>query len=377
MPRILTIGHSYCVALNRRLADEMHRRCPPGWTVEAAAPAFFHGDLRPVPFEPSPPGGAETTQLRVFGSRSPHAFVYHPKALGLLRRGWDLVHVWEEPYVLSGAELVLGAPAETKLVLSTAQNLDKRYPPPFSWLERAVLRRCDGFVAFGRTVADCLARRPAFRGQSVSTIAMGVDLALFRPDPEAGAAVRASLGWAPEGAPVIGYLGRMAESKGLPMLLRAMDALDAPWRALFVGDGPMRAEVEAWGQRHGDRVRVAPPVHHEDVPRYLSAMDLLCAPSQTTPTWMEQFGRMLSEAMACGVPVIGSDSGEIPHTIGDAGLVVGEKDQAGWTAAMDELLRASARRDALREAGLARARERFGWEAVADAHLEAFERVLG
>ena len=67
-------------------------------------------------------------------------------------------------------------------------------------------------------------------------------------------------------------------------------------------------------------------------------MDILVAPSQTVSNWREQFGRMLIEAFACGVPVIGSDSGEIPYVIQDAGVVVGEKDELGWIAAIAELL---------------------------------------
>ena len=67
-------------------------------------------------------------------------------------------------------------------------------------------------------------------------------------------------------------------------------------------------------------------------------MDLLVAPSQTTPWWKEQFGRMLIEAMACGVPVIGSDSGEIPYVIGDAGMVVSDVDVAGWARAIATLV---------------------------------------
>ena len=65
--------------------------------------------------------------------------------------------------------------------------------------------------------------------------------------------------------------------------------------------------------------------------------DVLVGPSLTTPRWKEQFGRMLVEAMACGVPVIGSDSGEIPHVIGDAGIVVPEGDRVALCAAIARL----------------------------------------
>ena len=70
--------------------------------------------------------------------------------------------------------------------------------------------------------------------------------------------------------------------------------------------------------------------------RYLARMSVLVLPSLTTARWKEQFGRVLIEAMALGVPVIGSDSGEIPWVIGDAGLVFPE----GNSAVLRERLRA-------------------------------------
>jgi glycosyltransferase involved in cell wall biosynthesis len=105
-------------------------------------------------------------------------------------------------------------------------------------------------------------------------------------------------------------------------------------------------------------------------------MTLLAAPSRTTSAWKEQFGRMLVEAMACGVPVAGSDSGEIPFVIGDAGLVLAEADPEAWTAAIESLLNDTARRRDYAARGLTRARERFAWPVIARAHLDWFEEVL-
>ena len=93
--------------------------------------------------------------------------------------------------------------------------------------------------------------------------------------------------------------------------------------------------MQEWaaGKGWSNRVKVK-LAKHSEVPRYLGCMDLLVAPSQTMKNWREQFGRMIIEAFACGVPVIGSDSGEIPFVIGDAGLVVAETDVAGWAQAI-------------------------------------------
>jgi glycosyltransferase involved in cell wall biosynthesis len=124
-------------------------------------------------------------------------------------------------------------------------------------------------------------------------------------------------------------------------------------------------------------VHVETGVAHSEMPRWLNAMSVLCAPSQTTATWREQFGRMSIEAMASGVAVIASDSGEIPHVVGDAGIIVPERDAHAWTDAIDRLLQDDDFREDLVVRGLERATRCFAWPVVARRHLEFFETVLG
>jgi glycosyltransferase involved in cell wall biosynthesis len=158
--------------------------------------------------------------------------------------------------------------------------------------------------------------------------------------------------------------------------MQALAGVREPWRALFVGGGPMADDLTAFANVFPGRVRVLTGVTHDDVPAHLNAMDLMCAPSQTTARWREQFGRMLIEAMACGVPILASRSGEIPHVVGDAGLVVDEADTAVWSAALDRLLADAALRRDLSARGLARAHEKYAWPVVARAHLAFFEELL-
>jgi len=373
--RLLTIAHSYCVALNRRLAHEMARAGGERWEVTAVAPRFFHGDLRPIPLEPQPGELCRVAALDVHLSRVAQLFFYGFGLRTIMRERWDVVHCWEEPYVIAGGQVALLSPAASKLVFFTAQNIAKRYPQPFSTIERMCAKRSAGWLPSGETVAQTQLER-CWSGKPYRVMPLGVDVELFRPDAKRGSATRARLGWDGEGPPVVGFLGRFIEAKGLQLVMRLLDETASPWRALFVGGGPDEPALREWAAHHGGRVRIAGAVPHDRVPEHLNAMDVLLAPSQSTPRWREQFGRMLIEAFACGVPVLASDSGEIPYVVADAGLIVGERDQLGWRRALADLLESPARRAELAARGRDRAQSLYSWPVIARRHLEFFDELL-
>ena len=138
----------------------------------------------------------------------------------------------------------------------------------------------------------------------------------------------------------------------------------------------MEQRVREWASRYDGRVQVVTGAPHAEAADYLNAMDVLCAPSQTTVKWREQFGRMLIEAFACGVPVLASDSGEIPYVVQDAAVVAGEKDVAAWTEELGRLLENPSLRAKLSAAGLERARSQYAWPRVAARHLEFFDELI-
>jgi glycosyltransferase involved in cell wall biosynthesis len=372
--RLLTIGHSYVVTGNRRLAHEIGVHGRGRWDVTVIAPRRFHGDLGPIEARAGEHEALELETVPVRLGRSPHLMRY-AGLRAAMSGSWDVVHAWEEPYVAAGAQIAAAAPRAAKVVFATFQNIAKRYPWPLSSFEHRSMRRADAWIAFGERVHETLRSRVGYAGKPSRVIAPGVDVEKFRADAASGAQVRRELGW-PESAPVIGFLGRFEPQKGLDLLCRAVEALATPWHALFVGGGSMEAPLRTFESRHPSRVRVITGVSHGDVPRWLNAMTLLCAPSQTTAAWKEQFGRMLVEAMACGVPVIGSDSGEIPFVIGDAGIVLPEGDDRAWTETIGRMLEDAAARREQAQRGLSRAHERFAWPVIARAHLDWFEEVL-
>jgi glycosyltransferase involved in cell wall biosynthesis len=372
--RLLTIGHSYCVALNRRLPNEIARAGD--WDVTAVGPARFRGDFGWHTLEPTPDELCNVVPVPVRFGRRIHVMLYGRGLSSLLAEPWDLVHCWEEPYVAAAAQIARGMAPNVPLVLATFQNIAKRYPPPFNWIERYSMARADGVIAFGRTAAEVIrSRDQGTRPHPLAIIPPGVDVTEFRPDETRRAATLARLGWS-DGPPVVGFLGRLVAEKGIEWLTTVLDRVTTPWRALVVGSGPLEKMVSAWGSRHADRVRVVTTAQHHEVPAYLNAMDVLCAPSQTTPRWREQFGRMLIEAFASGVAVVASTSGEIPYVVADAGLLVAEDDLTGWQQAVEMLTTERARRCELARRGRERAESVYGWPVVARQHLDFFERVM-
>ena len=370
--RLLTIGHSYCVELNRRLPQELARDGE--WDVTAVGPSRFQGDFGWHTLEPRPSEACTVVSVPVRPGRPVHLMLYGRRLSELLRESWDLVHCWEEPYVAAAAQVLFNTRAHVPVVFATFQNIAKRYPPPFSWIERYTMARAAGIIAFGRTSREIVAAR-APADVPIRTISPGVDVEQFSPNPGARARMLQRFGWQ-EGVPIVGFLGRFVPEKGCVLLTRVLDRLERPWKAIFVGSGPLESELRRWAERYGDRVRIETDVAHADVADHLNAMDLLCAPSQTTGRWREQFGRMLIEALSCGVPVMASDSGEIPDVLSDAGVVVGEADEQAWTRALAELLDDTARLRHLSLRGRRIAVERFAWSVIARQHLEFFDALV-
>ena len=370
--RLLTIGHSYTVTVNRRLAQELAVRGD--WDVTVAAPRRFRGDYRTYELRSEPGQAYALEAVAAHVTQPVHLMFYGRRLRELLQGPWDVVHCWEEPYVAAAAQIAAWTPPSVPLVFATFQNIAKHYPPPFRWIERRSLERADGMIAFGRTTRDVLVtRQPA--PARVRIIPPGVDTGKFAADCAARAQVRQSLGWTDDVA-VVGFLGRFVPEKGLTSLTHVLDGLSCAWRALFVGSGPLESELRSWAGRYRGRVAIVTTARHDDVPRWLNAMDVLCAPSLTTPRWREQFGRMLIEAFACGVPVVASSSGEIPHVAGDAGVVLPEGDVEAWRRTLNDLLRDGDERRRLAARGRDRAVAVYDWASVAAQHAEFFNEIL-
>ena len=177
----------------------------------------------------------------------------------------------------------------------------------------------------------------------------------------------------PRDAFSVGYAGRLVNEKGIDTLVGALRRLEPKAELLVVGDGPLRQWLEL-ADLGGARLRLVRGTDHSEMAEVYAQMDVLVLPSRTTPTWAEQFGRVLVEAMWCGTPVVGSDSGEIPWVV-DAtggGEIFPEGDDEALATRLASLRADPERARKLGERGRQRVGDLFSVKAVADR----FEQVL-
>jgi glycosyltransferase involved in cell wall biosynthesis len=374
--RVLAIGHSYTLSVNRAIAREVARDSR--FDITIGAPEFFQGDLRPIHCEPEPEGSLlKLVKIKAHWTSRIHIFRYGSAELRHLiqQQHFDAIHAWEEPYIYAGYQIAkLAIRNKIRFCFFTFQNLNKRYPQPFGHFEKVSVQGSQRWLAGGKSVFNNMVERnyPRDRGRIITP---AVDTAAFCPAGEnAQAAVRAELNLQ---GPIIGFVGRLVPAKGLRVLMEALEGLDqkSHWSLLLLGSGEMKEEIEQWAERRQWQRRIKILLAaHDDVPRYLSAMDLMVAPSQTMSNWKEQFGRMLIEAFACAVPVIASDSGEIPVVVGDAGFIVPEKNVAEWTRTIQQLLDDPILRKQTGLAGLARVPQ-FSVKHVAAQFRDFYEEL--
>jgi glycosyltransferase involved in cell wall biosynthesis len=177
---------------------------------------------------------------------------------------------------------------------------------------------------------------------------------------------------------IVGYIGRIIKLKGIDTLLKAVSLMEQRTITLIIGRGDELPELKKTANALGieERVIFIDTVPHEEIAGYLEAIDVLVLPSLTGKDWKEQFGQVLIEAMACGTPVVGSDSGAIPDVIGDAGLIFKEGDAVDLAEKLQIMMNEEFRED-LRQRGIKRVKTYFTHQKVAAATHTVYRFIMG
>jgi len=360
--RVLRIHQSGVVSSWRARDRELRAR---GVDVTLVSAARWNEGGRDVVCEP---GSDDFVVIARTVGRKPNLCLYDPRPLWkALRSGpFDLIDVHHEPCSLATFEILVLrrlAGAAASVTLYSAQNIFKRYPPPFRWMERKALRTAAGVHVCNEAAAGIL-RRKGFSGP-IEVIPLGIDVERFHPEPSPNAQA---------GRLAIGYVGRLESYKGVDVLVDAV-AGQRNWRLDVVGDGPMAAELRRRADPLGGQVAISGGIATEDLPAVYRSFDVVVIPSRETPTWTEQFCRVAVEAMATGVPIVASATGALPEVVGDAGVFVPQGDPVALRCALAELAADPARRRALGQIGRASS-QRFAWAAVAERQHRFYEAIL-
>lgn len=243
------------------------------------------------------------------------------------------------------------------------------------WRSRLLWRHtCIGsdMAVAGNSEVRQVLQKAGYHKPIVVQTEIGVDERIFRHNDAICNTIRAKLGL--HGF-VIGYAGRITEMKGLRDLFKSLIGLKGEWSLLLVGDGDMRSELTVIAKDRRWNIHCTGYLNNDDMPDYFQAMDCLVLPSRTTVNWKEQFGLVLAQAMACHVPVIGSNSGAIPEVIGDAGLVFPEGDITALSNCLQQLMDDKDLRLNLAQKGYNRAMAKYSAKALADETYTIFTEV--
>lgn len=368
--RVLMLSKACIVGIYQRKLEEMALQnpqldlrvvVPPSWRDERGDTQLERVFVKGYDLVVSP--------LRFNGNYHLH---YYPQfAAEVAAFKPQIVHIDEEPYNLATWMALRPALKHgAKTLFFSWQNLSRHYPLPFSWMEKKVLRSVD-YAIMGTESAAEVWQQKGYTGTWTVIPQFGVDTELFSPASDT----------VTEARPVhIGFMGRLWIGKGADLLLKALaDLLDLEWRLDLIGSGPelgaLQAQVQALGL--AERVHFTPWLPSTEMPQRMRQLDILVIPSRTRKTWKEQYGRVIVEAMACEVAVIGSDSGAIPDVIGEAGLIFPEDEQAALALQLRRLVEDAHLRETLAKKGRQRVLAHFTQSRIAKQTLDVYEHLIG
>jgi glycosyltransferase involved in cell wall biosynthesis len=332
------VSKACLVGAYQRKLEEIARF--PDVELMAVVPPSWRDGSRSTHLERAHTAGYELVVERIFFNGSFHFHVYPYLGHRLRSFAPDVVHIDEEPYNLATAHaLWLAKKNDARALWFSWQNLNRTYPLPFRLVERYNLQNADHAIA-GSDGAATVWRDKGYEGPMAVIPQFGVDPDIFAPKSSSNIN-RPEIRRDPARGFKIGYVGRLVPEKGVDLLLDAAAELEGMWRLHILGEGIERESLKARARRLGLTASVTfegwlPSIR---MPAFYRQLDALVLPSRSQANWIEQFGRVLIEAMACGVPVVGSDCGEIPEVIADAGFVFPEGDAAALRECLARLMR--------------------------------------
>jgi N-acetyl-alpha-D-glucosaminyl L-malate synthase BshA len=240
----------------------------------------------------------------------------------------------------------------------------------FVEITRYGIERSDGVTAVSEFLAGMTREELEVSGP-IEVIPNFVDLEQYSPDQ----ATADRSAFAPPGDAILMHMSNFRPIKRVLDAVRVLERVNRsrPAVLLMVGDGPERTAAQALARRLGVEDRVRFLGQRDSAESLLAMADLFLLPTE-----LESFGLSALEAMACGVPVIGTDAGGLPEVVcsGETGVLLPVGDVEAMARTALEILGDPDRRRAMGAAARRRAVEHFGVERVVGQYEAFYERVL-
>jgi len=305
--------------------------------------------------------------------------------LGLVKQleGYDIVHTMETFNAFSWQGLQAKRRYGAKLVATVWENR------PFAAerfrrkreMKYEVLREADLLIPMTERAAECLILEGA-DPEKIKVLPVGIDVEQFRPDGGDGG-IRERLGIGQDEVVVLSVAALRWE-KGVFDIVHAFKKLKndpalrgTRMRLVLAGGGPEKERLEELARRIGlgEDVLIE-RFDYDEIPCVYRAADIFVLASTARPGWLEQFGYVLPEAMASGLPVVAAQSGSIPEVVGAGGIIVPPSDFLGLADALGALAADRTMRDEIGRKAKDEARERYDSRKNAMRLEEAYRSLL-
>lgn len=260
-----------------------------------------------------------------------------------------------------------------KVVATVSENIpfNQEWYPKQKALKKFALRNLDHILAISGLSKKAMMIE-GYPEEKITVVPHGLDLKKFKVQSEK-LKVKNKF--------TILFVGRLEEEKGVWELLRAFKGLKKRHKDLqlvMIGQGSQEKKIKDWlgNNKLKESVWLKGRVKYRNIEREYHQADIFVLPSKPTLTWQEQFGMVLIEAMACGVPVVSTKSGAIPEIVGEEGILVSPNNWFELAGALKKLIFDQKLRESLAKKGRERVKKRFDRMIVAQKIEEIYQKVL-
>lgn len=375
---ILVISHTYIASINRdkwKVLANQHPDISLTVLIPRSWPThMFHHHAENLEQE----NLSNCTFIALNTVRPGNELLYGYKFLALLsllkKINPDVIHVEQGAHAYSYFQAMVCAKLlrlKSKFCFFTWINWEQKhswkYNLGWKFIEWFTRRHTNGIIAGNHDAAKLLKKN--YPTLPIAVLPqLGVNTQIFTPAFK-------------ETNHIIGYIGRLVEEKGIMHLLKAFEQLHPlfpSWQLLIVGSGSHKKTLIDFVATHhlASYVDFFDPVPHEKIATLLKSIGILVLPSYDTPSWKEQFGHVLIEAMACKIPVIGSTGGEIPNVVQNAGLVFDQTNVTQLKNCLEKLMSRDEERKVVGEQGYHKVNQEFTHDSIAKKTYDFWHTIV-